>query len=230
MAHPRPYPPMSSAAWEARKTYLRQATARLSDPSAPEPDPVLLTVEPHGPFRSIRIAQDPDTGAPCIAFTVQNKDRKERFCPPAAFLVLDLQLAFGGGLSVNDTGTGLGYLKVFGGDDKLTFLRLLLDTKAGEVAKQQTAEGLRPDYHSHNPALLSKTTASEVAREGRPLRAPLSGREDAIGTALGYCRRHGWRAGFKASAEEYEEMLRAAYGLLDALHVKRKTPPEQEEF
>jgi hypothetical protein len=215
MKHHRPYPPMHPSTWANVCKYVHQASIHQQDPRAPQANLMLLTSRPHGPLRTIKEGTDPESGEPCVLFEVQNATFKPRWCSPELCAVLMLLLAFGGGLTVNDTGTGLGYIKIYSDRQGLTLLRLATDAGPGEVAKQQSPMGERPDYHSHDVSKLSKTTALEVEQEGRPLRSPHRGRKEAIDTALGYYRRNHHRSKIDVTESQYAAILEKAFRLLD---------------
>lgn len=221
MQHHRPYPPMHADTWANVREYVHQALIHLKDPRAPEADIRLLTYKPHGPLRTIKEGIDPESEEPCVFFEVQNAAFKPRWCSPELFAVVLLLLAFGGGLTVNDTGTGLGYIKIYSDRQGLTLLRVATDAGLGEVAKQQSPTGERPDYHSHDLSKLSKTTALEMEQEGRPLRSPHRGRREAITTALGYYQRNHYRSSIKVTESQYAALLEDAFTLLDAERDRR---------
>src|SRR5262249_42541463 len=153
-------------------------------PRAPLPDATLLTSEAHGPFRTIRVVDD--AGDAAIEFTVRNPNRKPRLVrPSAAFLALRLHLAFGGGCSVNDTGTGLGYIKVYSDREGIVFDRLVTNAGRGELVLHRNENGEQTDYHNINAAFRSKVAASSIS-DGRPRGVPYRGRAEAIDAALRY--------------------------------------------
>lgn len=208
----RVYRPMSAEAWEARVSYLRQSLAKLRELLLPEPDAALLTVGPHGPFTALWVAPAPNGGPLSIHFTVQNPDRSARWSPPEVFLMLDLLLAFGGGVSVNDNGRGWAYVRPWGGNDRHTLGRLVTNAKAGQVVKQSP----RADHHEQHPQHFRVTSGE--ARPDRPQGAPHRDREAAIATALSYWdRNHRWAA-MKVSRAEYEAILRDSFRLVDAYY------------
>ena len=210
----RGYPPIRPETLGHLVTFLRQSQKALADPTAPKPDITLLTHEPHGPFRTIRVADA--GGESAIEFTVRNPDRKPRFVkPPEAFLVLRLQLAFGGGCSVNDTGTGLGYIKLYSDREGLIFDRLVGDAGLGEMVLHRNETGEQTDYHNIDAAFRTKVVALRVVDCVRQ-RTPRRGRGDAINTALRYFRRNRQRSGTTLTEREYELLLTEAYALLDA--------------
>lgn len=220
---PRGYPPMSAEAWEARRTYLRQALAKLLNPTLPEPDPKLLAVGPHGPFTDIWASPEPTGGPMVVYFTVRNRDRGPRWCPPEVFLMLELLLAFGGGLSVNDNGKGWAYLRPWGGHHRHTLGRLQANARRGEVVRQDK----RADHHNQHPQNFRKETVS--ARSGsKPQSLPARGREDAIATALLYWSRNRYRSGIVVSREDYEAILRDCFRLVDAYYAEDPADAEDD--
>ncbi|WP_156399245.1 hypothetical protein [Methylobacterium sp. Leaf466] len=207
------YAPMSAEAWETRITYLRQALAKIKDPSTPEPDPALLAVGPHGPLTGMRVAPAPNNGPVSIYFTVQNSERGPRWSPPEVFLMLDLLLAFGGGASVNDAGNGWAYLRPWGGNDRHTLGRLVANPRPGQVVKQCK----RSDHHDQHPQHFQATGGEGY--DPAALGTPRRDREDAIATALGYWdRNHHRRPDIRVTRAEYEAVLRDCFRLVDAYY------------
>lgn len=206
----RHYPPMCQAAWDAHMAYLRQALALLRDLSAPEPDLKLLTIEPRLPFTAVWVGKEPDSGQPVIYFTLRNSERGPRWLPPEAFLVVSLLLAFGGGASINGNGTGMAYLRLWSGNDRFMFGRLVRNPKPGQLVRQDR----RADHHDQNPANFS--VAGRVPKPGQLKgEAPRRTREDAIETALGRFERNQRRAEMRVEVGEYRTALRDALCLLD---------------
>ncbi|WP_154661262.1 hypothetical protein [Microvirga lotononidis] len=194
-------------------SYLRAAKVHHKDPDAPEPNSADLTGS-HGPFRSISADVDPLDVSPCIRFEVQNGVYKPRYVPPIPFLVMDLLLAFGGGCSVNDNYTGLSYVRLWGGNDKQMLDRIFLNAEPGTIVRQSRTA----DYRNNSPACFSKTSASVMKAEGKPMRATYKGRQQAIATALRYFQRNAHRSGIKITEAEYLAILHDAFALLDATH------------
>lgn len=205
------YPPMSRAAWDAHMTYLRQGLAKLRDPSAPEPDPALLIIEPRLPFTAVWVAKEPDSDQLAIYFTLRNSERGPRWLPPEAFLVVSLLLAFGGGASINDAGNGWAYLRLWGGNDRFMFGRFVRNPRPGQLVRQDR----RADHHDQHPVNFS-VTGRVPKPEHLKGEAPRRTREDAIKTALGYFERNLWRAEMQVAAGEYRGVLHDALRLLDA--------------
>jgi hypothetical protein len=210
------YLPVRPETFAALVTFLKQSQRALTDPTAPAPNTPLLTHEWHGPFRSIRV-KDEVTGQGGIEFSLRNPDRKPRLMKPAAaFLLLRLHLAFGGGCSVNDTGTGLGYIKLYSDREGIILDRLVTDASRDEIALHKSEAGERTDYHNIDATFRSKVPSAPVAG-GRKQRSPHRGRQEAIKTALRYYERNHRRSGIKLTKGEYELLLKEAYALLDAL-------------
>lgn len=214
----RPYPPMSLPAWQARMAYLQAALAKVTNPALPEPPTSLLTAHPHGPFTAVWEAADPESGESAVFFTIQNAERGPRWTPPEVFLMLDLLLAYGGGLSVNDTGKGWAYLRPWGGVFRHTLGRLIYDAKLGDIVRQRK----RVDHHAQLPANFFKASAGKP-RADRPSGTPKRDRGDAIETALDNFHRTHRRSELPANAEEYRQVLRDAFRLVDAYHAEEAT-------
>lgn len=212
------YRPISSEGWEAHRTYLTAALAKLHDPSLPEPDLRPLADYARRPFRKTWVDIDPDTQHLAIYLLIMNPERGPRRCPPEVFLMLSLLLAYGGGLSVNDNGTGWAGLRPWGGDDRHMLGRLVTDAKVGQLAKQNP----QPDHHSQHPVNFTRTPGRSAGGE-RPAGTPRRDREDAIKTALGRWDANRHRAGFTVSRAEYESTLRDAFRLIDAYYPQSTT-------
>ena len=209
---------MSPEGWEAHLAYLRVALAKLLDPTLPEPDPRPLAAYARRPFRRTWIDTDPDTDDLAVYLLIMNKERGPRRCPPEVFLMLSLLLAFGGGLSVNDNGTGWAGLRPYGGDDRHMLGRLLTNAKVGQLAKQSP----QPDHRNQHPVNFTRTSGRPFAGE-RPAGTPRRDREDAIGTALRKWDANHHRAHFAVSREAYEAILRDAFRLIDAYFPQSET-------
>lgn len=222
---------MPPEAFSARLTYLAQAETHQADPRAAAPDVGLLTVDPHGPFKTIRAGIDPTTNRPAIYFRLQNGERGERWAPPEVFLMVILLLAFGGGCSVNANVGGDGgwaYVRLWGGHQRTMSGRLTTNAGRGEVVKQDPSV----DHHDLSPRNFWLTGGDEpqVALGGTPpgdagtrrKKSPHRGRHEAITTALQYYRTNHHRSpGLTLTEGEYKAVLERAFRLLDAVHSDR---------
>lgn len=135
---------LSPAGYEAVATYIRQA---LGPETYPEPDATLLLIEPlHGPITHVELA----TIEGRLQVAASLNGRNLRYFDPLDFCAITLALAFGMGLSCNDTGHGMTYPRFRVVEPKgqaIHLLRVLTDAQPWDVAKQHPAEGPRPDYH-----------------------------------------------------------------------------------
>ncbi|MCJ2132300.1 hypothetical protein [Methylobacterium sp. E-045] len=213
----RGYRPMSLEAWGARIAFLRQALAKVQNPELPDPDLGLLTIDPHGPLTSIWVAAAPNNGPPAIFFRTRNLKIKPRSGPPEIFLMMELLIAFGGGLSVNDNGRGLAYVRLWGGNERHDLGRLIVDARRGQLALQDKQVDHREQYFQ---------PADGNDRPKLPHRMPRRDREDAIKTALGYWDRNHRRAEFKVSRAEYEAIIRDSFRLVDAYRRLERCPTD----
>lgn len=181
---------------------------------------------PHGPFAEAVLTTDPVTGSPCVAFKVRNEALQPRYVPHEAFLILRLLLCRGGGCSVNDSSKrlceepkrGYGYVALFGGDDKIGLMRLLLDTSLGEMAMQHGPDGERGDYHCHDPRFMVKEDFEVEEAKGRKRKVPFRGRREAVEAALKAYDRTKSRSKSPLARKAFEAALWQAFELYDVVN------------
>ena len=186
----------------------------------------LIAGLPHGPFTEAALTTDPFTGSPCVAFKVRNEALQRRYVPHEAFLILRLHLCRGGGCSVNDSSKrwceepkrGYGYVALFGGNDKIGLMRLLLDTGLGDMAMQHGPDGELGDYHSHDPRFMVKGGFEVDGVKGRKRKAPSRGRREAVAAALKAYERTKSRSKSPLTREAFEAALWQSFELYDVVN------------
>lgn len=205
---------MTPRAYAARRQYLREWEAYVADPKhAPKPDPKLLLVDPaFGPILGKVVTTDDRDGAAVIAVTLRSKlgPRDHRYLDPLDALVLDLGLAFGGGLSVNDNTRrpeGKAYARLKLGKwhhgRRQSFALDLTRVFTGAPAGQEVAQ--QGEYHSLRRRDLML----------RPNAKARGTRSDFV-EAAAYAFDRNWReAGIEVGREDHLEALCAALELAD---------------
>lgn len=225
MTHPKYLTP---AGYEAVATYIRQAASVSrggeTDPERYlEPDARLLLVEPtHGPITHVELAIV--EGRLQVAVSIHS--RNLRYFDPLDFCAITLGTAFGMGLSCNDTGQGLAYLRFRAVEPKgraISILRILTDAQPWEVAKQHTAEGERPDYHHLSRRGLSKHSVRRIWREGKPSRVPRLGRKAFYEAVEWHWQRNHLKAGLPISLPSHLSLIRTALELGDEIGDQKST-------
>ena len=217
----RGYRPISATGWLALMEYLAQLRAKLHDPGAPEPDLQLLTVDPNGPFRSLRMGKNPETGQTGIFLQVRNVDRGPRWAPGPVILLLRLLLAMGGSLSINDNGSGWATIRIYNGWAKQTVERVITDARFGEIVRHRGPMGETTDHHLCDPRFRTKEMAKLDWRGGKPTRTPSKGRAEAITTSLLIFQRNQHRSELSMSQGEYRAVLEEAFGLFDLMPARQ---------
>jgi hypothetical protein len=139
-------------------------------------------------------------------------------------LAVDLALACGIGMSVNDTRRrpfGLAYArfrlpKPLGG--ALALIRALANAGPWQVVKQIGPDGSRHDYHSLRRRDLSTKSVRSVWEEGKKSRVPKRGRQHLLeAAALCWIKNHE-RAGLTGSLEDHLADIRSALAIGDERH------------
>lgn len=208
-------------AYEARREFIRQCKAHSRDPgSNPKPDHSLRLVDPtHGPITSVRLDCDPQDGEPVTAISYHG--RNDRFLDPTDEVAIEVGLAFGGGLSVQDTGSGLGYPRLRVADPKgriVYVTRVLLDAPPWAVAKQQGHDGARRDYHWLRRCDLSPVSVRAVWDEGKQSRVPWLGRAAFFAAAALYFSENHVKAGIGGPLEDHLALIADALAVGDERH------------
>lgn len=221
------YPPVTQSALNKLIKYGSDYWAFLSGRRESPPDAEHLLVEiTHGPISSAWLQADPETGRPAVAIKLRNEDLGARYLSYPQALAVRLMLAMGGGLSINDASKridglpahGFGYLALFGGNYKLSAMRVFADAQPGQIAKQHAVNGERIDYHSLDPAFITKV-GTAIALEQAPSRlgVPHRGREYAMSVAAEYYRRNAGPVGITTSLDDFLTAIWGAFALCDAL-------------
>lgn len=205
---------LTSAGFAARLKLLAQWEAYLADPEhAPEPDHSLALIDAaHGPILGKELLYDDVDGLPVIATSFRSKlgPRDHRLFDPPDDLVLDLGVAFRGGISVNDNTRrplGLSYARA-----KLTkwqngkrytiaidLSRIITGAQVGQEVVQLG------EYHSYR----RRDLAIRLNRKARRTR------EDFLEAAAYAYERNYQAAGIDVTAEAYLTALRRALEVAD---------------
>lgn len=198
---------LSPAGYEAVATYIRQA---LDPETLPEPDAMLLLIEPlHGPITHVELP----TIEARLQVAVSFHGRNLRYFDPLDFCAITLALAFGMGLSCNDTGKGMTYPRFRVVEPKgqaIHVLRILTDAQPLEVAKQHPAQGPRPDYHHLSRGGLSKQSVERVWEEGKRSRPPGVGRKEFYEAIEWYWQCDHLKARIPVSLADHLNLIRGA--------------------
>lgn len=221
----RGYPPIPPEVEAGLLGYLSDNCGRCVDSQSIGPERLIAGL-PHGPFTEAALTTDPFTGSPCVAFKVRNEALQRRYVPHEAFLILRLHLCRGGGCSVNDSSKrwceepkrGYGYVVLFGGNDKIGLMRLLLDTGLGDMAMQHGPDGELGDYHSHDPRFMVKGGFEVDGAKGRKRKVPSRGRREAVAAALKAFDRTKSRSKSPLTREAFEAALWQSFELYDVVN------------
>ncbi|MCJ2033174.1 hypothetical protein [Methylobacterium sp. J-068] len=208
---------MTPAAYEARRDYMAQCEVYLEAPGRyREPDHGLLLVgSAHGPILGKKLVFDERDGQLTIATTFGSKlgPRDHRLFDPLYDVVIDLGVAFAGGISVNDNTKrplGLSYARLkltkMGAEGRTTLALDLSRVITGAGVGQEAAQ--LGDYHSLRRRDLVLRTNSHARRT----------RTDFLEAAAYAYRQQHEAAGINVTLEAYLNDLRWGIRLADRWH------------
>jgi hypothetical protein len=221
----RHHAPLEAATWAELFSYREQLRVWLQDPQAPVPDTTLLTGGHHSQFAYL--TPGIHEGVPVVRFepATRSLSFQERTVPAPVMLIIRLLQGYGGGFNVDDNGTGLSYLRLFGAGRNVQLLRVILNAKADEVVwsnprpedttSRSTFRNIDLKWHSVLPFEAVK------GPHDKPARRPRKGRAEAVETSLWYHGRRQHKSDFKLTPDEYRAILMDAFALLDMARAAR---------